>query len=426
VQVGQLGDEAHHPSGDAARQEKEGIMTGTIIHRGKNRWALVFDLGAVAQPDGTKKRKQKWVTFHATATLTRAKQRKEAEAKLAELVAAQRTGAYVEPSKLTVIAYLRGWLEVSVKPMRRPATYVTYRNAIETHIAKAPIASILLQRLRGSHIEKYYAESTTSASSLSIHHSIFSKSMRKAVKDKLLTVTPVVDLERKKSEKDPAMEARVNCWSAAEARKVIAVAKARGDQLGVFTLLALDSGARRAELAGLSWQHLDLDAGTLTIERQLDGERRLDGGKVPVFGPTKTKRTRVITLGAETVAALRAHKVRQAELKMKNRTAYQDHGLLFAKEEINRVRPEDALGQATLTLASYPFHRLVTEAGVKRITFHGCRHTVATVSLAAGVAGADVAARLGHSVATLLKVYAHATPASQQVAASKLAAVLYG
>jgi len=36
------------------------------------------------------------------------------------------------------------------------------------------------------------------------------------------------------------------------------------------------------------------------------------------------------------------------------------------------------------TLSENRFQRLVKTAGVKRIKFHGCRHTVATLSLQAG------------------------------------------
>jgi len=50
-------------------------MRGSLVHRGKKRWAIVLDLGYVTDPTtGTKKRKQEWVTFHGT--------REQAETKL--------------------------------------------------------------------------------------------------------------------------------------------------------------------------------------------------------------------------------------------------------------------------------------------------------------------------------------------------------
>ena len=44
-------------------------MTGSLVHRGKNRWGLVLDLGYVTDPTtGTRRRKQKWITFRGDKT----------------------------------------------------------------------------------------------------------------------------------------------------------------------------------------------------------------------------------------------------------------------------------------------------------------------------------------------------------------------
>jgi len=192
-------------------------------------------------------------------------------------------------------------------------------------------------------------------------------------------------------------------------------------QVAAFMYLALDSGARKAELAGLGWQHLDLENSMLTIERQLD-----EAGVEPVFGVTKTKKSRTLTLGAETVEQLRRHKQSQAELKMMNRTTYCDFGLVFAKEAIDLQTPKSRLGQPIETLSETRFQRLAAQAGVRRIKFHGTRHTCATLLLQAGVLPHVVAARLGHSVQMLMSVYAHALPSAQADAAARLAGLLHG
>ena len=115
--------------------------------------------------------------------------------------------------------------------------------------------------------------------------------------------------------------------SSASSRCVVAQAKEVGGQLGAYVLLALDAGCRKAELNGLRWTDVDIDAATLTVERQLD-----TAGEVPTFGPTKSKRVRSLSLGSETVSALRVHRRQQLELRLKNGQAYCDFGLIFAKE----------------------------------------------------------------------------------------------
>jgi hypothetical protein len=73
------------------------------------------------------------------------------------------------------------------------------------------------------------------------------------------------------------------------------------------------------------------------------------------------------------------------------------------------------------------FARLIKAANVRRIKFHGLRHTVATLMLAAGVPAHVVQRRLGHSkVEMTLGIYAHALPSMQQHAAARLPALTHG
>ena len=57
---------------------------------------------------------------------------------------------------------------------------------------------------------------------------------------------------------------------------------AAGNRLEAYFLLALDSGMRPGELAGLHWPEVNLDAGTVTVENALtevDGRLELKGLK---------------------------------------------------------------------------------------------------------------------------------------------------
>jgi len=137
---------------------------------------------------------------------------------------------------------------------------------------------------------------------------------------------------------DKRLIARINYWTATEAKAVLAAAVTAGAQTGAFFTLALDSGARKSELLGLQWSDLDLDAGTVTISKQLDDDDPV------TFGVTKTKRARTITLRADTIARVRAHRKAQRELMMANRTTYVDHQLVFAKEPADQQAPTAALG----------------------------------------------------------------------------------
>jgi integrase len=148
-----------------------------------------------------------------------------------------------------------------------------------------------------------------------------------------------------------------------------------------------------------------------------------------VFGPIKNDMPRTVDLASETVALLREHKRHQAELKMKNRTIYQDHGLVFAKEWGERYGRQDFLGlplQAN-NIGEREFARIIKAAKVRRISIHGLRHTSATLLLKAGVVAHVVQQRLGHKrIEMTLGIYAHALPSMQQDAARRLGALLHG
>ena len=72
---------------------------------------------------------------------------------------------------------------------------------------------------------------------------------------------------------------------------------------------------------------------------------------------------------------------------MANRKTYIDQGLIFAKEWSDVRKRGDSLGHPLQVnnIGQREFNRLIKAAGVKRIKFHGMRHTVATLMLSAGL-----------------------------------------
>ena len=69
----------------------------------------------------------------------------------------------------------------------------------------------------------------------------------------------------------PASAAKRPPWSAAEARRLLDVAKP--DPLYPAFVLLLLSGLRRGEVLGLSWRAVDFGQDVLRIEQQLSGPR---------------------------------------------------------------------------------------------------------------------------------------------------------
>jgi integrase len=383
------------------------------LNKGKQAWSLILPMGS---DPVTKKAKQKWVSAYGS--------RKEAEARLADLTGEVYRGEFIESSKLTVGQWLDEWVDKAIKPPRRTvSTYNGWKGIIENHLKRA-MGNVLLQQLTPLHLERYYADMAgkRSATTVRIHHSILSTALTAAINAGHIRNNPAKRATNKPRPRHCGEDVANNVWTAEEARDFIAVLKQDSSvQFTAFFALALDAGMRKGELLGLKWQ--DLSGLTLRVERQL-----LTGGlEEPTFSLPKSKRTRVVDLGEQTVAILLEHKRQQAEVKMANRTIYQDWGLMFAQNWECLRSKRAALG-APLSVMSVlrKLDDLAAKAKVRRITPHGLRHTCATLLLAAGVPPHVVQKRLGHASITMtLGIYAHVLPSQQADAASRLAAVLH-
>ncbi len=128
---------------------------------------------------------------------------------------------------------------------------------------------------------------------------------------------------------------------------------------------------------------------------------------------TKSGKVRVVELDPGTVAALRAHRRRQAEERLAFGAAYQDADLVFCREDGTLIHPE---------LITRMFRRHAEAAGLPRIRLHDLRHTHGTLLMGSGVHPKVVQERLGHhSSAFTMDVYAHVMPAMQAEAAAAFA-----
>src|SRR5262245_26058715 len=160
-------------------KEGKNAMTGSIRKRYENSWSLIIDLGYQLNPaTGLRKRKQKWITFRGT--------KKQAQAKLNDVIHALNRNEFVEPTKLTLGEWLDSWLERAVKPpSRRQGTYDTYKHVIETHLKKSFLAGMRLQHLKASDFSRYYSELTVAPATKAQHHAILHSALKAATLDGL-------------------------------------------------------------------------------------------------------------------------------------------------------------------------------------------------------------------------------------------------
>jgi integrase len=174
-----------------------------------------------------------------------------------------------------------------------------------------------------------------------------------------------------------------------------------------FVVLSLCTGARRSELAALRWQQVDFARRTVRIAHSLTMSE--DGDLYDKS--TKTAVERIVPLNGLAIEALRSHRVRQNEERLRVGEAYENDDRTFA----------DALGRPWNPRSiSNAFRRIAIAAKVKG-RLHDLRHSCATWLLQGGTDVRTVAAVLGHTNAvTTLTTYAHVMPGAQAEAVERI------
>ena len=268
-------------------------------------------------------------------------------------------------------------------------------------------AGIRLSALSANHIQRVVnrlRERGLSARTVRMYHGLVRSCLARAERlgKVARNVAPLVEL--------PAQSRTERLFLTPEqAERLLQVAT--GNRFYAFFAVLLLTGIRPGEACALRWD--DLDKRVLRVRRAVVWLP----DKAPILAETKTRRSRVITLGARILAILKGQRAQQAELRLKMGATYEDQGLIFASEtgSVLHLRNIDA---------RY-FKPLLKEAGLPKIRLYDLRHTHATLLLAAGEHPKVVQERLGHATITLtLDTYSHVVPGMQERAAERLDSLL--
>lgn len=188
-------------------------------------------------------------------------------------------------------------------------------------------------------------------------------------------------------------------WSLAEARRFGDYVA--GDRLYPLWRLLLVSGLRRGELCGLQCGDLEPVQGTLTVRRQLVVED--PGSRVRVKPPKSLNGERTLVLDPVTLDLLGPVAAGPA-------LRY-----LFAGRTGQPIRPDNLTNR---------FNELAVAAQVRPIGPHQIRHLIASTLLDAGYGVHEVAERLGHDPATLMRYYARVNAARRLQATDRIAELM--
>jgi integrase len=353
---------------------------GDVFPRKNKAGQITSYRGAYFGPDG----KRRYVS---------GKTKEEARKALREARAGADAGLVFDAGKLTVAEYLDRWLSDSVRDTVWQRTHERYESIVRVHI-KPTLGRLKLKALTPAHARALYRQKLDSGLSprtVNYIHVTLHKALSQAVSDGLVPRN-AAQVKAPRPEKP-----EIRPLSPDQARKLIKAAHETGDRYAALYVVALHTGLREGELLGLRWDDLDLDATTPTLQVRRTLSETRTGHK---FELPKSGKGRSIKLSRKAVEALRGHRVRQAEEKLRLGSLWQDGGLVFPTTTGTTTSGTNLLGRH--------FKPLLKRAELPAIRLHDLRHTCATILLVAGKHPKYVQELLGHAnISITLDTYSH-------------------
>jgi integrase len=288
------------------------------------------------------------------------------------------------PSQQTLAEYLRVWLSEKEHTVG-DTTQANYTEYVEVVIAPR-IGQMRLDRLTPGLLQRFINDLHTtgrkdgtgglSSSRTNGAYTLLRSALKRAHELGLLPANPMALVRPVRQEAREYPE-----WDEGHLERFLAAALAT--PLGTYWALALVTGMRRGELLGLRWQDVDWERSCLRLRQQIKALR----GR-PKEGSLKSRRPRVVYLGAATMALLADHRANQEAHKTEVRLDWVENDLVFCADDGRPWNP---------TTLTHMFTRLVQQARVPRLKLHLLRAVNASISVAEGADPRTLADRLGHS-----------------------------
>lgn len=335
------------------------------------------------------------------------RQTREAAAAALESLVKQRDAGVVGKDA-SLGAYLDAWLADMARVVG-PATWRKHETIVRVHITPA-LGRVRLSALTPSHVRTMLHRIDRHPQTVAHVRSTLRRALTDAQRDGRVMRNAAALAQA------PAIPDRERAYLGAD-QVARLLAATQGDRLHALWVLGATCGLRLAEALALTWDDIDLDARALTIRGTLHRLPKATRGVDPwVIRPPKTRGSRrIVAMTPLAVTALRSHRLRQAQDQMVMGMAGVQ-GLVFTTRDGDPVHGPNVLP---------PLYRALAAAGLPRVTFHGLRHSAATVLLEAGVPLKVVSEQLGHSTIRITAdLYAHVAPGMAMDAADRMQEIL--
>jgi len=300
-----------------------------------------------------------------------------------------------QADKLALGTWLDEWLEVYKKGKIGSNTYVNYRNAIKIQI-NDKLRNMKLKKIRHDTLQKAINElgKEYSGGTCSIVRVVLQQAFNMATKNKYIISNPAIGLTVPptiKKEVAPLTNKEVN----------ILLADRKNTRSYLYYVLSVYTGARIGEVLGLSWNDIDLKNNIIHIRHSLKLNKITNKYEI---GPTKTGKCRDVPILPKIINAIKQHKGKQAEEKLKIGQTYNVNNMVFCDNVGDHLKIKTMSDEMKKTVKLLELNPDTTP--------HTLRHTFVSQLISAGNASITLISKIvGHANITVtLNTYSHLMP----------------
>jgi integrase len=296
------------------------------------------------------------------------------------------------------------WLD-SYQLTVKPQTFLDTKRMLYNHLIPV-FGTLKLTKLSVSYIQSFINDLSTQLVHYAVVHSINRRVLQYGVSLQLLPFNPARDiiLPKQPKRENTAIKfiASDNLKDLLVHMEKLAFRKYSYYLDYVLYSVLLATGCRFGEVVALEWSDIDLENGTISINKNYSRLLKLIGT------PKSKAGVRTISIDKKTVNMLRLYKNRQRQLYLQS--GARASSVVFAtptREYQNLATRQEALD------------RRCAEISIPRFTFHAFRHTHASLLLNAGISYKELQYRLGHAtLAMTMDIYSHLSTDKEKEAVS--------
>ena len=308
------------------------------------------------------------------------------------------------PNEIILQDFLLDFLE-KYKMNLSITTYNCYMRICKKYIIPL-LGDIKLCDIRPIHIQNYVDDllDLLTPQTIKVHLNILNLALKRAYRLKLIkeNVVQFVEVPKNKKYKN-------EIYNAEDMKKLLE--KSRETSLELPIILASGLGLRISEILGLTWNNIDFNDFTITIDKITVRDK----GQVILKEPKTESSIRTISAPKEIILMLKQLKKDRLAAKLRGEKSHRE--LIFYDKNLNPIA-QDVL--------SKKFRYFLQENNLKHIRFHDLRHSHVTMLIDAKVPIKVISERVGHSnVNTTLNIYSHALREMDQEASVKISDTLF-